>query len=299
MTPPNEQPTSQWEQIHKSLGSEKLLLIEHRGLKEVEMHGHAFLELSYIFGGKAEHTLDRQTAVLAEGDYIIVDYGSRHSYLSVGSTGFDNIDCLFLPELLDPVLKNTRSLRTVLEHYLLHFNLQVLPHNPARMVFHDDTGRIKELLLRIREESTQKKAGSTELMRCYLIEILLLTMRKIEGAQTAYGQDICSFMTAYIAEHYMEDMNLNELAALLNYSVPYVSKRFQNETGESFIRYLQGYRVKQAARLLAQTNRSLSEITEMVGYRDVKFFSALFKRTMGTSPSSYRKQARKRDESAT
>ncbi len=296
MIPPNETTAFQWERIQKELENEKLLLIEHRGIEEVALHGHAFLEISYIFGGKAEHTLDRQTAVLAEGDYIIVDYGSRHSYLSVGSTGFDNTDCIFLPELLDPVLKNTRSLRTVLEHYLLHFNLQVLPQNPARMVFHDDTGRIKELLLRIREESLQRKAGSTELIRCYLIEILLLTMRKIEGAQTAYGQDICSFMTAYIAEHYMEDLSLKELAALLNYSVPYVSKRFQNETGESFIRYLQDYRVKQAARLLAQTKHSLSEITEMVGYRDVKFFSALFKRTTGSSPSSYRKQAGKREE---
>ncbi len=294
MTPPKKKTVFQWEEIQKELDIEKLLLIEHQGHEDVPMHGHAFLELSYILKGEAEHTLDRQTEVLTEGDYIIVDYGSRHSYLSVGNTGFDNIDCIFLPELLDPVLKNTSSLRTVLEHYLLHFNLQVLPQNPARMVFHDDTGRIKELLLRIREESRQKEAGSTELIRCYLIEILLLTMRKIEGAQTAYGKDICSFMTAYVAEHYMEDLTLNSLAARLNYSLPYISKRFKDEMGESFIHYLQSYRVTQASRLLAQTERTLSEITEMVGYRDVKFFSDLFRRTTGISPSSYRKQTRKR-----
>lgn len=295
MTSSRKKTVFHWEQIQKSLDSEKLLLIEHRDTGEVSLHGHAFLELSYILHGSVEHTLDRQTSVLTEGDYILVDYGSRHSYLSVGDVGFDNIDCIFLPELLDPVLKNTRSLRTVLEHYLLHFNLQVLPQNPARMVFHDDTGRIKELLLRIREESVQKQAGSIELMRCYLIEILLLTMRKIEGAQTAYGKDICSFMTAYIAEHYMEEPSLKALAAKLNYSVPYVSKRFQAEMGESFIHYLQSYRVKQAARLLAQTEHSLSEITEMVGYQDVKFFSALFKRCTGSSPTAYRKQAKKQE----
>ena len=284
----------QWERILKDLDKEKLLLMEHQGHEDVPMHGHAFLELSYILRGEAEHTLDKQTSVLTEGDYIIVDYGSRHSYLSVGDTGFDNIDCVFLPDLLDPVLKNTSSLRTVLEHYLLHFNLQILPHNPARMVFHDDTGRIKELLLRIRQESRQKEAGYTELMRCYLLEILLLTMRKIEGAQTAYGKDICSFMTAYVAEHYMEDLTLNNLAARLNYSLPYISKRFKDEMGESFIHYLQGCRVTQASRLLAQTDLSLAEITEMVGYRDVKFFSDLFKRVTGISPSSYRKQEKKR-----
>lgn len=294
MSTPKKKTIFQWEQIQRDLEAEKLLLMEHQGHEDVPMHGHAFLELSYILKGEAEHTLDRQNAILREGDYIIVDYGSRHSYLSIGDTGFDNIDCVFLPELLDPILKKAGSLRTVLEHYLLHFNLQVLPQNPARMVFHDDTGRIKELLQCIREESREKHAGYTELMRCYLIEILLLTMRKIEGAQTAYGKDICSFMTAYVAQHYMEDLTLNSLANKLNYSLPYISKRFKDEMGESFIHYLQSYRVTQASRLLAQTDLSLAEITEMVGYRDVKFFSDLFKRTTGVSPSSYRKQAKNR-----
>ena len=48
----------------------------------------------------------------------MLDYGSRHSYCNRDGRGYDNIDCLFLPELLDPVLKGTKSLRALLERKL-------------------------------------------------------------------------------------------------------------------------------------------------------------------------------------
>lgn len=280
-----------WSKIIPQLSKEKYLIIPHKCQKTVSLHDHAFLELTYIQEGSAEHTLDGKTVTLFPGDYLIVDYGSCHSYNSSG--GYNNLDCLFLPELLDPILKGTKSLRAVLEHYLLHFNMQVLVQNPARMVFHDSDGRILELLLRIREESRKKEAGYIELVRCYLIEILLLTMRRLDDVQTAAaGQDISQFLVAYVAEHYMEPLTLSELAARLNYSLPYVSKKFKEDLGVSFVSYLQNYRVMQGCRLLSSSRYSLCEITELVGYRDSKFFSTLIKRMTGLSPADFRRKHR-------
>jgi len=282
-----------WREILAKLDREKFLTVPHRHQKAVSLHDHAFLELTYIQSGSAEHTLDGQTTLLRAGDYLIVDYGSRHSYRGIGENGYDNLDCLFLPELLDPILKGTKSLRAILEHYLLHFNMQALVQNPAHMVFHDENGRILELLNRIREEESKRDAGYTELVRCYLIEILLFTMRQLDDIQSAsVGQDISAFITAYVAEHYMEPLTLQDLAARLNYSLPYVSKKFKEDTGVSFVHYLQNYRVMQGCRLLSSSRYSLSEITEMVGYRDSKFFSTLIKRMTGLSPADFRRKYR-------
>ena len=282
-----------WSKIIPLLEQKKFLTVPHRNQKAVSLHDHSFLELTYIQNGTAEHTLDGQTTLLHPGDYLIVDYGSRHSYRGVGVGGYDNLDCLFLPELLDPILKGTKSLRTLLEHYLLHFNMQALVQNPAHMVFHDSDGRILALLEQIRTEEERGEAGYTELVRCYLIEILVLTMRRLDDVQSASaGQDISTFLTAYVAEHYMEPLTLQELAARLNYSLPYVSKRFKEDTGVSFVSYLQSYRVMQGCRLLSSSRYSLSEITELVGYRDSKFFSALIKRMTGLSPADFRRQHR-------
>ena len=281
----------QWDAILPTLERDKFKMEPHRGQKKVSLHDHAFLELTYIVNGTAEHTLDGQTTVLHPGDYLIVDYGSRHSYRALGDGTYDNIDCLFLPELLDPVLKGTKSLRSLLEHYLLHFNIQALVQNPAHMVFHDDTGRIRELIRQMQAEDEKREAGYTALIRCYLIEILLLTMRSLDDAPAAAtGQDISAFLTAYVAEHYMEPLTLQALAARLNYSLPYVSKRFKEDTGISFVHYLQNYRVMQGCRLLSSSRRTLAEISEMVGYSDVKFFSSLVKRMTGLSPADFRRR---------
>ena len=204
-----------WDQILPVLARDKFYLTMHKNQREVSLHDHEFLELTYIRRGTVRHTLDGQTTVLVPGDYLIVDYGSRHSYYSTEPDGYENMDCLFLPELLDPILKGTKSLHMLLEHYLLHFNMQALVQNPAHMVFHDTTGRIDELLRLMEDEDRKREAGYTELMRCYLVEILLLTMRQLDNARVAAtGQDISAYLKAYVAEHYMEEISLAALAQL-------------------------------------------------------------------------------------
>jgi YesN/AraC family two-component response regulator len=158
------------------------------------------------------------------------------------------------------------------------------------MVFHDDTGQIKKLMDLINDEAEVRRPGYTELIRCYLIEILLLTVRHLDDAEAAAsGQDISAFITAYVAEHYMEELTLRDIADRMNYSLPYISKRFKDDMGTTFVKYLQNYRVMQGCRLLTSSRKSLGEITELVGYKDVKFFSALVKKMTGLSPADFRR----------
>lgn len=283
-----------WDAVRAHLNKEKLILIHHEKMFDVPRHEHSSIELTYIIKGEAEHTLDGRTTVVRAGDYFIVDYGSRHSYKAITPEGFLNLDLMFRPELLDPILKGTKSLRTILEHYLLHFNINALVQNPAHAVFHDDSGQIFKLLNLINDEAEARRPGYSELIRCYLIEILLLTVRRIDDASAAStGHDISSFITAYIAEHYMEDISLKDLSERMNYSLPYLSKRFKEDTGTTFVTYLQNYRVMQGCRLLSSSRHSLAEITEMVGYKDIKFFSSLVKKMTGLSPSDFRRSAGK------
>ena len=280
------------ESILSELARNKLILRRHT-MRETGPHDHSFLELTYILRGPVEHTRDGRCERLETGDYFIVDYGSTHSYRAIGDGTFDNLDCLFLPELLDPVLRGTKSLRTCLEHYLLRFRMGAFVKNPAHLTFHDESGTVRDLLRKMEREATAKAPGYIEFLRCYLLEILLHTMRRIEGAETASPDaGISAYISRYVEEHYREDISLSALADRMHYSLPYVSRRFREETGVSFLRYLQNYRVMQACRLLASSDRSLPEISEAVGYSDVKFFSSLVRRETGLSPSEFRKQAK-------
>lgn len=281
---------NRWTHILPELNKEKFYIIHHPMLKQVASHSHLFFELTYILTGTVEHTVDGKTSLLSAGDYFLVDYGSIHSYHTPTGKSFSNLDCLFLPELLDPSLKGSEQLSDVFEHYLLHFNMQILSQNPAQLVFHDSSGKIKNILDKIKHEAVEHAPGYTELIRCYLIEILLLTVRQIKNASVASEtHTIAAFLTDYIANHYMDKISLASLSAHINYSLAHVSKCFKKETGLSFVRYLQNYRIKQAARLLISTKKSLFEIAELVGYHDVKFFSKIFKNNTGHSPANFRK----------
>jgi len=178
----------------------------------------------------------------------------------------------------------------VFEHYLLHFNMQVLSQNPAQLIFHDSDGKIKNILNMINREAQERSPGYRELIRCYLIEILLHTVRRIENASVASETNtIVAFLTNYIAKHYMDEISLTNLSSQMNYSLPHVSKCFKEETGISFIKYLQNYRIKQASRLLLTTKKAPDEIAELVGYRDAKFFTQIFKNATGFPPAKFRK----------
>lgn len=92
----------------------------------------------------------------------------------------------------------------------------------------------------------------------------------------------------YIAQHYMEDLSMQSLAELMNYSEPYFCRLFKQSFGQNFTSYLTEYRVSQAQRLLASPTVNIKDIGRAVGYPDSNYFAKMFKRITGQSPSEYR-----------
>lgn len=93
----------------------------------------------------------------------------------------------------------------------------------------------------------------------------------------------------YIEENFMREINLNRLAELVEMNPSYLSCIFKKETGITYSEYLIQCRVKQAARLLVETNMSISGIAQDTGYQDARYFSKQFLKQMGLKPSEYRK----------
>ncbi len=92
----------------------------------------------------------------------------------------------------------------------------------------------------------------------------------------------------YVRDHYAdEDLSLDTVCQHLGVSNAYFSSLFKKETGETFISYLTGYRLEQAARLLVETDEKNYVIARKVGYSDPNYFSYVFKRQFGVSPSRY------------
>jgi len=102
------------------------------------------------------------------------------------------------------------------------------------------------------------------------------------------GKELISHVLKRIQTAYMEDLALTIIADETGYNPSYLSRLFKIETGVSFVKFLNEVRLREARKLLIQSNTRISEIAINTGFWDEKYFSRFFKRETGMSPTEYR-----------
>ncbi len=98
----------------------------------------------------------------------------------------------------------------------------------------------------------------------------------------------------FIERMHFKDIGIKHIAAALGLNLYYLARRFHEKAGMAPIRYLNRFRVEQAERLLSTTNKSVGEISRLVGIADARYFSRLFRTLAGQAPHSYGGGRRKR-----
>lgn len=97
----------------------------------------------------------------------------------------------------------------------------------------------------------------------------------------------------YIGLHFTEELSLEETAEHVHLNPHYFSKVFKQQVGATFIDYLTGLRIDKAKQLIASADElALKEVCFEVGYKDPNYFSRVFKRVTGLTPTEYRSQAK-------
>lgn len=133
--------------------------------------------------------------------------------------------------------------------------------------------------------------ASEENAVAYVQEILSEAIRQREQCATDRYRDVTNQVKRYIEENYAEeDLSLNTVASFVNFSPNHLSTIFSQQTGQTFIKYLTDYRMGRAKELLRCTGEKSNIISGMVGYKDAHYFSYLFKKTQGVTPTEYRKK---------
>lgn len=108
-----------------------------------------------------------------------------------------------------------------------------------------------------------------------------------------YSNKIVLATKKYLEAHYAEEISLEDVAEHVNISPQYFSKLIKKNTGFNFIDWLSMLRVKRAKELLTNSNLTVKEVCFMVGYKDPNYFSRIFKKKIGMTPSEYIKNQNK------
>lgn len=185
-------------------------------------------------------------------------------------------------QYLDSILLQERSLQ---QH---HVAVMELVGAMFRFASNNDIVQ-EEFPMDIRDLYSSLLDMEQDALRKWFVDLSLSFHEKLRSARNRSSQSLVSRAKEYIRDHYAdEELSLDDICGVLGVSNSYFSTLFKKETGNTFIGYLTDYRMDQAARLLIETNEKSYMVAKSVGYTDPNYFSYVFKRRFGVSPSKYR-----------
>jgi two-component system response regulator YesN len=129
-----------------------------------------------------------------------------------------------------------------------------------------------------------------EHLRKWFLDKVLEACRNVITKREEQASGVIAKAKTYIEENYSKDISLDDVSRIVDISSYYFSKLFKEETGENFIEYLTNIRIEKAKKLLQNREISIKNICADTGYSDPNYFSRIFKKQVGVTPTEYRER---------
>lgn len=188
---------------------------------------------------------------------------------------FANHRILFLDKTISPISQFNQALQLT---QILEVSLEELYHGSETNSF--DMVLTQKALF----DATTRLSLFTKMK-----EIVLSEMEKYIAYNSGKDTHYVRIAKQYISEHYHESISLEDIASLLYVNPSYFSGLFKKDEGINFIDYLTNYRIGMAKELLKDRKLNIAEVGNMIGYKNAKYFSKIFYKVVGITPSDYKK----------
>lgn len=149
-----------------------------------------------------------------------------------------------------------------------------------------DMEATRGMLLALRAAGNVHRAGELLEIVTKFFHSLTDEDERRDGKENSLTEDI----VAYINRHFTEALTLRQIADALHLNYCYASRLFSERHGVGVMEYITGLRMAEACRLLRNGEETVGEIAAHIGYQDSGYFSRVFKKHIGSSPSEYREK---------
>ncbi|MBO9606061.1 MAG: helix-turn-helix domain-containing protein [Paenibacillaceae bacterium] len=252
-------------------------------LQSNPVHRHSFFEICYVLGGEGEYTDDGVEFELRQGVQFCSRPGITHQIRT--KKGLTLLYAAFEPD------------EATTEEGLLEAWRELA--DKGRVLAADSGGTAsallwESLLLREDDRGNLPDAAVATTACALLLSILALFGERERRAASGQRQDGALLRRAklYVRDNLSEPLSLGDVAAYLNVSERHLSRLFGAGIRESFTDYIRGERVRQAAKLLLETDLPIKEVAEATGFSSVHYFTRTFARDMAMPPGQFRRKHR-------
>lgn len=254
----------------------------------IEWHWHTEFEFVYVETGTVYFGISDKQFALSEGQGVFINSKILHRYFSQGNAIVPNF------VLMPYFIAAQDSL--IYQKYVLPIMASPMDYQ----IFSQDIPWQAEVLSLMREMmAAQEKASDVELVNSYLIQKIwhilyqntdIEHMGKKEN-YSASSQARLQLMMQYIHQKSAYNISLSDIADQAKVSKSIALNLFQRYLGISPVTYLVNYRLQEAAKLLASTEKKVTVISKDTGFDSVDYFCKAFKKYYKLTPTEYRKKA--------
>ena len=236
--------------------------------------GRLDFQLLYIAAGKAHFHFDGKEQIVTAGHMVLYRPKEPQKYEYYGE---DQTEVYW-------VHFTGGNVTNILRSYGL---------TDDKRVFYCGSGLDYQNLFRTMINELQMcKENYAEMLEMYLRQIFIMLQRYFINSSKTDNTRVVEEIdkaTLYFNEHYSEDISIDEYAQNNHVSVSWFIRNFKHCTGSTPMQYILSKRIYNAEILLQDSTYNITEISEIVGYENPLYFSRIFKKVKGLSPSEYRK----------
>lgn len=239
-------------------------------------HTHNHLELFYIVGGRGQFLIQDRLHPVNVNNLVIINPNVTHTEVSLNAQPLEYI-VLGIEGIELASGEQANGQFNILDHF--------------------ESVEISGCLRNILREMEQKNTGYEDVCQAYMEILIIRLMRSTALAvpaepQVSSGNHQCAAVKRYIDLHFKEPLTLDQLAEDAHMNKFYLSHAFKREYGISPINYMISRRIEESKYLLAETDLSLSQIAQLLGFSSLSYFSQVFRRTQAATPMEYRQSTR-------
>ncbi|MBQ8199991.1 MAG: AraC family transcriptional regulator [Lachnospiraceae bacterium] len=236
--------------------------------------GRRDFQLLYIASGKAHFHFDGKEQIVTAGHMVLYRPKEPQKYEYYGE---DQTEVYW-------VHFTGGNVTNILRSYGITDN---------KKVFYCGSGLdYKNLFRSMINELQMCKENYAEMLEMYLRQIFIMLKRYFTDSLKTDNTHVIEEIdkaTIYFNEHYSEEISIEEYAQNNHFSVSWFIRNFKHCTGSTPMQYILSKRIYNAEILLHDSTYNVTEIAEIVGYENPLYFSRIFKKVKGLSPSEYRK----------
>lgn len=237
-------------------------------------HTHAFAEFFYVISGKGQFLVNNTSFDIKEDDLIIVNANVEHT-----ETSKNNLPLEYIVVGIEGLDFHTYD-QSYTEGYSVH-NYREYKHE---ILFY-----LKTLLLEMNNPDDYSSELIQNILTILLINIIRRTKTSLNVSTAKKTTKECEYIEKYINDYFKEHITLDKLSEITYLNKYYLVHAFKRYKGISPINYLTLRRIDEAKLLLKTTDHSINTIAITVGFSGLSYFTQAFKKTVGLTPSQYRK----------